>query len=181
MFPKEVNMQKNRFGIFLLSVLIGTFFALGGNQEATAGVQVNINIGPPPAFVIAAPPAVVIIPGTYVYAVPDIDVSIFFYHGFWYRPHEGHWFRAKSYNGPWAYLAVANVPRVLVQLPPSYYRVPPGHRHIPYAQLRDNWGRWERERYWHKDKEWQQGWHERPEGRGGEEHGRGGGHNGGRG
>jgi hypothetical protein len=174
-------MKKNRFAISLLAFLMGILFALGGAKEAASGVQVNINIGPPPVFVIPAPPAVVVIPGTYVYAVPDIDVSIFFYHGLWYRPHEGHWFNARSYNGPWVYVPAPNVPRVLVQLPPSYYRVPPGHRHIPYGQVRDNWGRWERERHWNKDKEWQQGWHDRPEGRGGEDHGRGGGYNGRRG
>jgi hypothetical protein len=175
-------MKNKSSGILLLPFLVGMLLAVGGGKEAAAGVQVNINIGPPPAFVIPAPPAVVVIPGTYVYAVPDIGVAILFYHGFWYRPHEGHWFRAQTYNGPWVYLAPANMPRVLVQLPPGYYQVPPGHRYIPYGQLRDNWGKWERERYWHNDREWQQGWHDRrPEGRSGEAQGRGWEYNGRRG
>ena len=62
----------------------------------------------------------VVIPGTYIYAVPDIDVEILFYQGYWYRPHEGHWFRSKSYNGPWAYLDSHRVPRALFDLPPDY-------------------------------------------------------------
>ena len=63
----------------------------------------------------------VVIPGTYIYAVPDIDVEIFFHQGYWYRPHEEHWYRSKSYNGPWAYLDSNRVPGVtLFDLPPDY-------------------------------------------------------------
>ena len=147
-------MRKGICGISVLALLLGALFAPGGTKEATAAVGININIGPPPRYVIPAPPPVVVIPGTYVYAVPDIDVDILFYQGYWYRPHQGYWFRARSYNGPWVYLAPPQVPRVLIELPPDYRRPPPGYRRIPYGQFKKNWGAWDRQRYWDRDKEW---------------------------
>ena len=169
-------MQQRMCGVSILAILFGVLFSLGGTKEAAGQVQVNINIGPPPKYVVAAPPPVVVIPGTYVYAIPDLAVDILFYSGSWYRRHEGHWFSARSYNGPWVYIAPPRVPRVLIELPPDYRRVPPAYRRIPYGQFKKNWGRWERERYWEKDREWREGWHGKPEGRGGElreeEHGR---------
>ena len=168
-------MRRPMCGVLILAILLGMLFFLGGTRQAAAEVQVNINIGPPPRYVVPAPPPVVVIPGTYVYLVPDIAVDILFYNGYWYRPHQGYWFRSRSYNGPWAYLAPPQVPRVLIELPPDYRRVPPGYHRTPYGQLKKNYGRWERERYWEKDREWREGWHRGPEGRGEE---RGGGHEG---
>jgi hypothetical protein len=165
-------MKKNIWAILGLIVSVGVLCAPGGAQKAMAGVSVGVNIGLPP-FVFSAPPPVVVIPGTYVYVIPDVDVAILFYHGYWYRPYQGHWYRASSYNGPWVYLELSRVPRALVELPPSYYAVAPQYHHIPYAELRANWGRWERERHWDRDREWRAGWQGRAEGRGREEWGRG--------
>jgi hypothetical protein len=149
-------------------VLVGTvcmLLALAGTESA-AQVSVDIHIGPPPVYRIPAPPPVVVIPGTYVYAVPDAAVDILFYHDYWYRPHEGHWFRARSYNGPWVYLAPPRIPRAIIELPPDYRRVPPGHRRIPYGQFKKNWAGWERNRHWDRDREWSEGRHGGPDGRG---------------
>ena len=177
-------MRKNIWGVRGLTVLLGMFFVFAGTNEAAAGVGVSINIGLP-AFVLPAPPPVVVVPGTYVYAVPDIDVTLLFYGGCWYRPYEGRWFVAPSYNGPWTFIEPSRVPRVLVDHPLAYWRVPPGYHRIPYAEFRENWGRWEHEQHWDRDRDWRAGWHGRPEGRGGEERGRGyeehGGHEGRRG
>ncbi len=103
---------------------------------------------PPPAYAPPAPPEVYPIPGSYVYFVPGIDVDIFFYRGYWWRPFGGRWYRAGAYNGPWYYMAGPRVPQVLVTLPPGYRRVPPGYHRIPYGELHRNWDRWERERHW---------------------------------
>ncbi len=121
---------------------------------------VNVNVGifpPPPPFHLSAPPPVFVIPGTYVYAVPDISTEILFYQGYWYRPYEGRWYRSKSYNGPWVFLDSTRVPRVFFDLPPGYYKIPPGHQKIPYGQLKKYWGKWEREKYWEKDERWREG------------------------
>ncbi len=36
---------------------------------------------------------------------------------------------------------------------------PPGYYRIPYGHYQKNWSRWERERYWDKDREWHGEWH----------------------
>ncbi len=122
-----------------------------------AEVNVNINIGSPPAYVISAPPEVVVIPGTYVYVVPDIEVDIIFYQGYWYRPHKGYWYMSRSYNGPWVNIVRKRVPVVILNLPPDYRHIQPGHTRIPYGQLKKKWKDWEKERYRdddHHEKEW---------------------------
>jgi hypothetical protein len=133
-----------------LLLFFGALLALTAGFAATSAARVDVNVGinvPLPPFVIPAPPPVVVIPNSYVYYVPDVDVDILFYHGYWYRPYQGQWFRARSYNGPWAHLPPHRVPPALVSLPPNWH-MPPGHQRIPHGQLKKNWNRWERERYW---------------------------------
>ena len=120
-------------------------------------------LGPPPPYRIAAPPPMVVIPGTYVYMIADIAADILFYSGSWYRPYEGHWFTARTYNGPWAYLPDPGVPRALLELPPDYRSLPPGYRRIPHADFRRNWAEWERDRYWDRDRDWREDRHRGPE------------------
>jgi len=107
---------------------------------------IEIGIGAPPRVEFAGPPELVPIPGRYVYFVADIDVDIFFYHGQWYRPYKGRWFRSDNYAGQWEH--IREVPPALIDLPPNYRAIPPGYSRIPYGELRNNWERWEREKYW---------------------------------
>ncbi len=143
---KRFFMNVRRLGYLFVGVV---FLVLTGfSAQSTGGVDINIGIyAPPPPFVVPAPPPVILIPETYVYYVPDIEVDILFYHGYWYRPHEGRWYIAQHYNGPWGYLAPQKVPRDLIRLPPNYHNIPPGHQRIPHEDLKKNWGRWERERH----------------------------------
>lgn len=152
-------------------VIMGTVLSTQGYTE----VQVNVGIfAPPPAYVVQAPPPVYVIPGTYVYLAPDIPVQILFYHGHWYRPFEGRWYRASSYNGPWAYLSPAHIPHAIMKLPPHYHKIPPGHQKIPYGQLKKNWSKWEKEKHWHKNKGWKEGKHDGPYDKNGNGKGNGG-------
>jgi hypothetical protein len=60
----------------------------------------------PPAIVFHGPIEVVVIPDTYiydVYAVPDIEVDIFFSRGWWWRPWEGRWYRSRYHDRGWVY------------------------------------------------------------------------------
>jgi hypothetical protein len=116
-------------------------------MESKAEVNVNIGIGLP-GLVIPGPPALVVIPGTYVYYPPDVSADIFFYQGYWYRPYRGHWFISAEYNGPWGAVAIGRVPHVLRTMPPTYRHVPPGYHRMPYGTVRKNWRAWERDRYW---------------------------------
>ena len=137
---------------------ITLMMGLGYSSTAVAGVSINVGISvpPPPPLVIPAPPPMFVIPRTYIYFPPEVDVDILFYHGYWYRPYQGHWYRSGSYNGKWVYIAPEKVPRVLIDLPPDYHRVPPGRQHIPYGQFKKNWKGWEKDKYWekHGGKEW---------------------------
>ena len=131
-------------------VFIGAIFlvSLGFPGRGVARVSIDIQVGPPP-LVISGPPEVVVIPGTYVYFVPGIETDLFFYGGYWFRPHEERWFRSENYNGPWIYIARENVLDVLFHLPRDY-RAMSGYRHIPYRNLSRNWRTWEREKYWER-------------------------------
>jgi hypothetical protein len=79
--------------------------------------------------VVAAPPPLVVVPGTPVYYAPALSVNFFYYGGRYYTFHEGAWFSAIAYNGPWVFAPVARVPRPVLAVPVRYYKVPPGHGH----------------------------------------------------
>src|SRR3990172_4206164 len=122
---------------------------------AMAGVDVSISL--PPLIVFAAPPEVVVIPETYVYVVPDLDVDIYFYNGWWWRPWEGRWYRSRRYNTGWAYYR--SVPSFYVSIPSGWrndYREHRWGRHqwnyqrIPHQQVQQNWRNWEKSRHWEK-------------------------------
>jgi hypothetical protein len=115
--------------------------------KASAGVNINITI-PLPWMVIVAPPAMIVIPGTYAYYAPDAEADLFFYHGYWYRPYQGGWYYSLRYNGPWGRVTIGNVPPPLVSLRPGYRNVPPGYERMPYPVVQRYWRQWEEERYW---------------------------------
>jgi hypothetical protein len=157
-----------KYGVALLLISIVFISAALIPNTCFAGVHVNIGVNIPlPRLFFPAPPAVVLIPGTYAYAVPDVDTDIVFYQGFWYRPHADRWFRAGSYNGPWKYIGHQHVPAAIVGLPPGYRHIAPGHQHIPYGHLKKNWHDWERHRYWdnneYRHEEWERRHQERRE------------------
>ena len=156
--------------ILFLGIVLGALmmFPSSGVPQARADVRVAL----PPPYRFAAPPAMVVIPGTYVYTIPDVNMDVLFFSGYWYRPYEGRWFRARSYNGPWAFCPDPQVPAPLLSLPLDFREVPPGWRRIPYADFRRNWSAWERDRYWDKDRDWHEGWHGRAEEHRDEGHGR---------
>ena len=128
---------------------------------AMAKVNVGINISLPPLIVFAAPPEVVVIPETYVYADPDLDVDIFFYHGWWWRPWEGRWYRSRHYDSGWVYYQ--SVPSFYAGIPSNWRNEYRGHRwgghpwnyqRIPHQQLQRNWSNWEQSRHWEKQNTW---------------------------
>ncbi len=128
-------------------LLIGSFLILSLVFSGTSFARVSVSVVLPP-LVFAAPPPVVVIPETYVYYCPDVAVDVFFYHGYWYRPFEGRWYRASGYNGPWAYIAPRYVPDAVFHVPGDF-RAREYHR-IQYGELHRNWRAWERDRYWER-------------------------------
>jgi len=147
-------MKKFLVGTILLALVL--VFPI----PTMAAVDVGISISLPP-IVFSAPPLTVVIPGTNVYAVPDSEVDIFFYGGWWWRPWEGRWYRSRNYDSGWARYRSA----------PSFYRgIPSGWRNdyrerrwkghewnyerIPHEQVQRNWRSWEKSRHWEKQNYW---------------------------
>jgi hypothetical protein len=136
----------------LIFCLAGVVFlsSVFSNRTCFAGVDVNIGISVPlPMFAFSSPPVLVVVPQTYVYAVPDVSVDIFFFRGYWYRPHNGYWYRSAVYNGPWDHMGSGKVPAELLRLP-DHRNIPPGHQRIPYGQVKKNWKDWEKVKHWDK-------------------------------
>ena len=99
-------------------------------QADSVSIGVNIGSPPPPlptAMVFAAPPPLVVVPGTPVYYAPSLSVNFFAYGGRYYTHHNGAWFAAATYGGPWTFVAVERVPQPVLAVPVAYYKVPPGH------------------------------------------------------
>ena len=132
-------------------LIIGTLLLLLGGfatQSEAMGPRVSVGVYPP-AYRFAATPEVVVIPGTYVYMVPDIDVDILFFQGYWWRPYEGQWYRSRDYDGRWDYIEPRDIPRGLRELPQDYrHRLSPRYERIPYRDVQSNWKKWEEEKYW---------------------------------
>ena len=79
MFAGGNKMKKLLFGTILLALVSVV------PMPTMAQVRINVNIGLPPPIVFAAPPELIVIPETYVYVDPDIDVDLFFWDGWWWR------------------------------------------------------------------------------------------------
>ena len=140
--------------MFLGSVLAFPF-------PVMAGIDVGINISLPPPIVFASPPEVVVLPETYVYAVPDSDVDMFFYNGWWWRQWDGRWFRSHRYDSGWAYYQ--RVPSFYAGIPSGWRNDYRDHRwnghqwnyqRIPQQQVQRNWKSWEKSRHWEKQQTW---------------------------
>jgi hypothetical protein len=89
---------------------------------------VTINIGaPPPPIIVASPPKVLVVPGTPVYYAPSVSHNLFVYGGSYYTLHNGHWFYAKKPGAAWVFVPIEKVPRPVIGVPVTYYKIPPGH------------------------------------------------------
>jgi hypothetical protein len=128
---------------------------------AIAQVSVRVGIGLPPPIVFAAPPELVVIPETYVYAVPDVDEDIFFYDGWWWRPWGGRWYRSRSYGAGWGYYGGA--PSFYASIPSTWRNDYREHRwygnqwnyqRLPLRQVQQNWSTWQRNGYWERQQSW---------------------------
>jgi hypothetical protein len=90
---------------------------------ATAHTTIGVNLG----ITLGAPPPLVTVPGLPVYYAPMLPYNYFVYGNVYYLFRHRHWYYAPSYNGPWAMIAVAQVPPPILAVPVEYYRSPPGH------------------------------------------------------
>jgi hypothetical protein len=145
-------MKKLLFGTILLALVL--VFPISTMARSD-------RIPLPPRISFAAAPQVVVIPGTYVYGVPDVDADMFFYQGWWWRLWEGRWYRSHNYNSGWGYYQ--NVPSFYNQIPSGWRNDYRNHRwggqqwnyqRIPHQQVQQNWSKWEKGKYWEKHNTW---------------------------
>ena len=130
-------------------VVSAVLFLLVLSLPVFAGVSVDVSVSLP-RIELRVPPVLVVVPGTYVYAAPDVEADIVFYQGFWWRPYSGNWYRSHEYNGAWVAMPAHSVPVPVRNLPPNWKQVPPGHERLPYGEVRQNWPVWEREKRWER-------------------------------
>lgn len=149
--------KMSKLGLLVISALLLVSAGSATQSEARVNVDVEVNI---PAVRFAGPPEVVVIPGTYVYTVPDLDVDVMFYQGYWWRPYEGQWYRSRDYRGSWRHVDPRRVPGGLRSLPQDYrQRLSPGHERIPHGHVQKNWRKWEKQKYWDKRNDQGRGQH----------------------
>lgn len=144
----KLSWKSGLFGKWILLPISAVFLMAGTPAfgRSDVGVSLNVNIGPPPAFV-TYPSDLVLIPGTAIYFVPVGGVDIFFYDGYWWSHRGPRWYRAYSPDGPWAVIGPRYVPGPLYRVPYNYRTVyRHGHR-VPF-------GHWERVRDQHRHGGW---------------------------
>jgi len=159
-------MKKLLLGTMLLA--LGIVVPL----PAMAAVSVSIGISLPPPIVFHAPPDVIVMPETNsVYVVPAIDVDLFFWNGYWWRPWEGRWFRSRYHDRGWGHYS--SVPSFYFDVDPGWrghyrnrdwYGHPWNSQQISHRQLQQNWKGWHNDRHWEKQEAWGvQGYQPRPQ------------------
>lgn len=149
-------MKKIFWGTLLLALSI---VAPG---PTAAGIDISIGIPLPPLFSLGAPPSVIPLPDTdSVYVVPDVDVDVFFWNGWWWMPWEGRWYRSGYYDRGWAYYS--GIPRFYFDIDPDWRRCYRDHdwhgyrwqyERIPHHQLQQNWRVWHNSRHWERRGTW---------------------------
>jgi hypothetical protein len=147
-------MKTSKLALLFAGVLLTALVCFPVRGDAGVNVGIGINV---PAFTFGAPPQLIVIPGTYAYFAPDAGIDIIFYGGYWYRPYEGRWFRARGYNGPWGHISTERVPRSLIGLRPDFRRTYRSYPRIEYRDYHKNWRSWEKNRHWEKDERWREG------------------------
>jgi len=150
------EMKKVLFGILFLSL------AMVVPILTMAAVDIHVGIPLPPPLVFPAPPPVVVLPDTDdVYVAPGLDVDLFFWNGWWWRPWEGRWYRSHYYDRDWGFFEGA--PRFYFDVDHDwrrFYRDHDWHGHrwdydqIPYDHLQHNWHRWYDDRHWERERAW---------------------------
>ncbi len=136
--------MKKKISIGLSALVLFVLFGFSAPPRSEAGLNISVTI-PLPRLVIPAPPALVLIPGTYAYVAADIETELIFYRGYWYHPYGGQWYRAADYRGPWHFVVREGVPAALWRLPGYHRHIHPGFRRHPHRVVMKKWRSWERE------------------------------------
>jgi len=148
--------------LILGTILLALVFVVPIPTMAGVNVNIGISIPLPPPITYQAPPDVVAMPETNdVYVAPDVQVDLFFWNGWWWRPWDGRWYCSHYYDRGWAYYN--HVPSFYFDVDPGwrgYYRTHnwQGHRwnyaRISNRQLQQSWKGWQKNQYWERQRTW---------------------------
>lgn len=151
-------MKKLLIFVILLLPLCGCYVDYGPGYNGYYGDEVY----GPGNIVFDGPPDVIVLPYTNnVYVIPDIDIDLYFWDGWWWRLWEGRWYRSSYYNRGWN--QYYNVPSFYVGIDlgwRKYYRERNWHgqrwnyERIRSQQLQKNWKSWNNDQHWEKKKNW---------------------------
>lgn len=98
---------------------------LMGPAAAQADVGINGATPAPPPIVVTTP-QLVVVPGSSVYYAPGVDYNLFVFGGRYYSFHDGVWFYSATGKGKWTVIPNDRVPRPVLAVPGTYYKIPPG-------------------------------------------------------
>jgi hypothetical protein len=86
-------------------LVLGITALTGAGLPGAAAAQVTIGVGIalPPPIVFAAPPQLVLLPGSSVYVAPDFGQDLYYAEGWWWRPWQGRWYRSQYRDRDWGY------------------------------------------------------------------------------
>jgi hypothetical protein len=113
------------------AVLLST--AVATRADAGTSVDFRISVGDRyegATLAFHKEPDIVLVPRTKVYYVRDEDCDVYRYGRYWYFVEQGHWYRARSWRGPFLHVRTATVPRSVRGVPVKYRRNwngPPAH------------------------------------------------------
>jgi hypothetical protein len=119
-------MRRAIIGVSTLGIAVVVLLLPGAIQadSLSVGVQTTgVSLG----LHMASPPPVTAVRGTRVYYAPNLPYNYFVYRQHHYLFHDGRWFIATHYDGPWTVIAVERVPAPILAVPVTYYKNPPGH------------------------------------------------------
>lgn len=142
-------------------LLSGVIFLTLGITASISTIAIAENIISLPPIAFSAPPSMIVIPGTYTYADPDISDELYFWDGSWWRLWQGNWYRSSNYDQGWEYYD--GVPDFYNNMDPNwrnYYNSNNwqgqqwNYIWIPNQQLQQNWSNWKKNDYWRKHGTW---------------------------
>jgi hypothetical protein len=115
----------NRWTIGLAALVVAASTAVAIPAKAGTSVDVQIQVGDRyrgGEVVFRSEPDVVVVPSTRVYYVRDYDHDVYRYGSYWYFVDRDHWYRARSWRGPFYHVKYVSVPRPIQVVPVQYRR-----------------------------------------------------------
>ena len=115
----------NRWAVGLAALVVAASTAVATPAKAGTSVGVQIQVGDRyrgGEVVFRSEPDVVVVPSTRVYYVRDYDHDVYRYGSYWYFVDRDHWYRARSWRGPFYHVKYVSVPRPICTVPVQYRR-----------------------------------------------------------